>query len=213
MKQTEKLIACHGCDLLLEKTETPVGKKLFCPRCRSQLYHKKQNTISKVLAISISGLVVYIPAVFSPLLTLHKLGMEQEGSIFQAFLSFYHQQYYFVAVILFLTSIFFPLFKFSLLLSITLQLKFAVYSRSLPFLFRTANSLDEWGMPDVYLIAVLVSIIKISGFATIEYNRGFLCFIILVLMTRAAVSALDPEVFWNTIETMKKHAEGTDSNG
>jgi len=51
-------IACPGCDLLLKKKNAAKGKKLFCPRCRSLLYQKKVNSISKVLAISISGLVV-----------------------------------------------------------------------------------------------------------------------------------------------------------
>jgi paraquat-inducible protein A len=208
MSQPAPLIACHGCDLLLEKIEISPGKKLFCPRCNSPLYQKKIDSVTKVLAIAISGLLVYIPAVFFPLLTLDTAGMSQNGSIFDAFLSFYHQQYYFVAVILFLTSILFPLFKLSLLLSVALQLKLRMSSRSLPFLFRSAHYLDEWGMPDVYLIAIFVSVIKISSVASIQYNMGFFCFLFLVLMTRASVSALDPEIFWLQIEEIQSGSNG-----
>lgn len=208
MSQPAPLIACHGCDLLLSKTEISTGKKLFCPRCQSPLYQKKIDSVTKVLAISISGLLVYIPAVFLPLLTLDTAGMTQNGSIFDAFFSFYQQQYYFVAVILFLTSILFPLFKLSLLLSVALQLKLRLYSRSLPFLFRSTHYLDEWGMPDVYLIAIFVSIIKISSVASIQYNMGFFCFLFLVLMTRASVSALDPEIFWLKIEQLQSSSNG-----
>jgi paraquat-inducible protein A len=212
MSQPAPLIACHGCDLLLKKPEISTGKKLFCPRCQTPLYQKKVDSVTKVLAVSISGLLVFYPAVFSPLLTLDAAGMSQEGSIFDAFLSFYNQQYYFVAVILFLTSILFPLFKLSLLLSVALQIKLRIYSRSLPFLFRSAHYLDEWGMPDVYLIALFVSIIKISSMASIHYDIGLLCFLFLVIMTRASVSALDPEIFWLQIEQMKASSTGNTAN-
>jgi len=63
--------------------------------------------------------------------------------------------------------------------------------------------MDEWGMPDVYLIALLVSIVKINSVATIDYNIGFFCFIFLVLMTRASTSTLDPEAFWQKIEEIR----------
>lgn len=198
------LIACHSCDLLLQKALSGTGKKLYCPRCKTPLYQKKVNSINKILAICISGLMIYFPAIFYPLLSLNSLGIYQQGSIFDAFLSFYHQQYYFVSVILFLTSILFPLLKICLLLSVVLQIKFKRYSRSLAFLFRTANSLDEWGMPDVYLLAIFVSIIKISSVATIEYNSGFYCFLFLVIMTRATVSALDRDLFWSKIEKLER---------
>lgn len=100
------LTACPGCDLLLKKLEPPDGKKVYCPRCDTPLYQKKTNSVSKVIAITFSGLLFYAPAVFLPLLTLDTIGITQSGSIFGAFLSFYHQGYYFVAVMVFLTSIF-----------------------------------------------------------------------------------------------------------
>lgn len=197
-------IACPGCDLLLNKIHSSSGKKLFCPRCDTALYQKKTDSITKILAISTAGLLVYIPAIFMPLLTLHTMGMEQNGSVFDAFLSFYHQKYYLVTVLLFLTSILFPLIRLSILFSLSLQLKIRLYSKSLFFLFRTANHLDEWGMADVYLIALLVSIIKIHKVASLEFNIGFFCFVFLVFMTRASTSALEPEMFWNKLDELKR---------
>lgn len=200
---TAQQIACPACDLLLQKIHTVSGKELFCPRCQTSLYQKKVNSVSRVLAISIAGLLFYIPAIFMPILTLNTMGMEQDGSVFDAFLCFYNQQYYLVTILLFLTSILFPLIRLSILFTVSLQLKIRLYSKSLFFLFRTAQHLDEWGMPDVYLIAIIVSIIKIHKVASIEYNIGFFCFILLVLMTRAATSALEPECFWQTLDELK----------
>ena len=199
-------IACPACDLLLQKIHTVSGKKLFCPRCQTLIYQKKVDSITKVLAISTAGLLFYIPAIFTPLLTLNAMGMEQNGSVFDAFLCFYNQQYYLVTVLLFFTSILFPFIRLSILFTVSLQLKIRLYSKSLFFLFRTAHHLDEWGMPDVYLIAIIVSIIKMHKIATIEYNIGFFCFILLVLMTRATTSALDNECFWEELDKLKSEA-------
>lgn len=203
------LIACHGCDLLLsQQPATTAGKQLCCPRCKTLLLQKKTNSIDKILAISLSGLLVYFPAIFYPLMHLNSLGIHQQGSVFDAFLSFYHQQFYFVAVVLFLTSILFPLVKLCLLLGVALHLKLKRHNRHLAFIFRSANSLDEWGMPDVYLLAIIVSIIKISSLASIEYGLGFYCFIFLVIMTRATSSALDSDLFWQKIHKLKQDATG-----
>ncbi len=206
-------IACPACDLLLQNIHTVNGRNLFCPRCQTPLYQKKVDSISKVLAISMAGLLFYIPAIFMPLLTLNAMGMEQTGSIFDAFLCFYNQQYFLVTILLFFTSILFPLIRLSILFTVSLQLKIRLYSKSLFFLFRTAHHLDEWGMPDVYLIAIIVSIIKIHKMASIEYNIGFFCFILLVLMTRATTSALDPECFWRALDKLKIASSNRKSNG
>ncbi len=209
MASATPYIACPGCDLLLNKIHSSSGRKLFCPRCETVIYQKKTNSITKVLAISTAGLLIYIPAIFMPLLTIHAMGMKQSGSIFDAFLSFYHQQYYLVTILLFLTSILFPLVRLSILFSVSLQLKIRLYSKSLFFLFRTANYLDEWGMVDVYLIALIVSIIKIHKMATLEFDIGFFCFVFLVFMTRATTSALEPEIFWSALDELKQSSTKT----
>ena len=197
-------LACPGCDILLTKPgRLEGGKKLYCPRCNTLLFRTKTDSINKVLATSIAGLLLYPPAIFMPLLTLHTMGMEQSGSVYDAFMSFYHQDYYLVTILLFLTSIIFPLLRLSILFSISLQLKIRLYSKSLFFLFRTVLHLDEWGMVDVYIIAIIVSIIKIIKLGTIDFSVGFFCFIFLVLMTRATSSVLEPETFWKAITELR----------
>ncbi|MCK5071407.1 MAG: hypothetical protein KAR01_12715, partial [Desulfocapsa sp.] len=49
MNSTASLIACPGCDLLLNKIDSATGTKLFCPRCNTILVHKKTNSINKGL--------------------------------------------------------------------------------------------------------------------------------------------------------------------
>ncbi len=196
-------MACPSCDLLLSSVPVASGEKLLCPRCHTCLHQEKSDSISKVLAISLAGLVVYLPAMFLPLLNIHTMGMEQSCSLFDTFLYIYHQHYYLVAVLLLLTAILFPLFRLALLCMVSFQLKMHLYLRVLPFLFRTATFLDEWAMVDVYLIAILISTIKIHKMASIAYDMGFVCFVLLVFFTKATSTALDKKTFWQRFETLK----------
>ena len=197
-------IACPGCDILLENIAPPRGQKTCCPRCDTLLYKDKHDSISKVLAISSSGLLIFIPAIFLPLMTLSSFGLHQSGSIYDTFITFYQQGYFFVAIMLFLTSIVFPLLKMSLLFCISLMLKIRWYSSLLPYLLRFIHHLDEWAMTEIYLLGIFITIIKVYNMADIHFDTGFFCFLLLVLATIASTSAIDHQRFWYEIESMQQ---------
>jgi paraquat-inducible protein A len=85
------------------------------------------------------------------------------------------------------------------LFSVSLQLKIRLYSKSLPFLLRTAHHLDEWGMLEVYMIGILVTIVKMLHMAHVEYDMGFLCFIGLLATTLSSSATMDRALFWREI--------------
>ncbi len=67
-------------------------------------------------------------------------------------------------------------------------------------------------MADVYLIALLVSIVKIHNVGTLDFNIGFFCFIFLAIMTRATSAALDPDEFWEALDELKKTSSDNTQN-
>jgi paraquat-inducible protein A len=107
-----------------------------------------------------------------------------------------------------LTSILFPLMQLGLLFTVSFSLKFGLYFPSLPYFFRAAHHLDEWGMVDVYLIAILISIIKIGSIADFHFGTGFFTFVALTLLTMAAASALSQARFWQEIEKLQNRRSG-----
>jgi len=66
----ESIILCPECDLLLEPLSVHEGEKLLCPRCMAVLDSPQKNSIEKVLALRVTGMLLYAPAIFLPLLTL-----------------------------------------------------------------------------------------------------------------------------------------------
>ncbi len=199
-----QILACPGCDLLLRKVPLTPGEKLCCPRCEEVLRTPKKNTVDNSLVLALTGLLLFPFAIFMPIMTLDTMGIKNTGTIFDGVISTWNTGYIFVALILALTSIFFPLIKFLLLAYISLNLKLDRVPQHLPALMRTYIHLDEWGMLEVFMIGILVTIIKMHHMANIHYNVGFFCFVALMTVALGSSITLDKEEFWVEIEKGKK---------
>lgn len=195
--------ACPDCDLLLFNKTPPPGYTLLCPRCGRAISRGTANAFAKVLALSLSGLLLYPPAMLLPLLTLNSFGFSGSANILQSILNFYRNDYLLVALMVLLSAVIFPLlllacsFFFSLRLlrpSATASLK-----RWKPLL-RLYLHLEEWAMVEVYLIGILVTIIKMSGSAAIAYGPGIWCFAALVLISLAISVIVDRHSFWRALD-------------
>lgn len=197
----QELIACSGCDLLLEKENLDIGQSGYCPRCGSVLAVPRKNSINRTLAVSLTGLLLYIPAVFSPLLSLDAMGMEEHGSIADGFAVLYQSGYPLVAIVVLLTSVLLPLAKLGILFFVSCCLRADYYPRKLTFMLRAYHHLQEWGMDEVYLISLFVTLIKMYEMADINYETGFFAFLGMVITTVCLSFVVDLEYFWETLET------------
>ena len=194
------LMACPDCDMLLkEKTAAP-GHKIRCPRCNTLIRSVVGDSVSKALATSLTGLLLYLPAMLLPIMTFSIAGMKGTGNVIDAFIVLIEKGYYFVGAMVLLTSIIFPLVKLALLFLVSFALTFKRFKRHLPGWFRSFNHVSEWGMVEVYMLGILITIIKMHGMAEIHYNLGFVCFSLLVLITTASSVVVDEHVFWRQIE-------------
>lgn len=198
------LTACPGCDLLLPKITTiPFGTKTACPRCHAKLFSAKEDTVNRTLALAIAGLSLFIPGIFLPLMTFKTLGMTDSGSVLMSILTFYRQDYHFVATVVLISAVIFPLLKLSALAIITLCIRLGKYSKLLIYFFRLYIHMDEWGMVEVYLLGIMVTIIKMYHTVDIIYGPGFFSFIALVLLTMGSSVTLDKRTIWRSLENQR----------
>jgi paraquat-inducible protein A len=204
MNEGRELSACPHCDKLLFVSRVAPGKTARCPRCDSRLYRGKRNSIDKTLALCISGLLLFLPAMLLPLFTFEVIGINIKANIFQAMGTILGKGYYFPAAMILLTSIIFPFSRLLLLFFVSLSLKIRRRTLFLPLLFRLYIHLEEWGMVDVYLIGIMVTLIKMRHTADISYELGFFTFCALVLISLACQVVLDRPLFWRRIEELER---------
>ena len=197
---SDQVSVCPGCDLLLDKIQPTPGHTVVCPRCLRRLHREHPNSVQRTLALAATGMLLYLPANFYPLLTFNVMGIDASSSLFTSTLSMFDQGQHFVGLIVILTGFVFPLLTLSLLFWVSAGLLMGWKARWMPDFLRWYHHLTEWAMTDVYLIGVFVTIIKMSHMAKIEFDVGFFCFIGLVIITVAAQASIDKGLFWQQIE-------------
>ena len=198
------LTACHGCDLLVEERNIPSRSKAICPRCGSFLHEPKANTVNNTLALVITGLLLLWPAVSLPMMEMTILGDTAFNTLLNAVIKIYQSGYYWVAFMVFFTSILTPFAKLSVLLIVILHIKLKRYTQLLPLLFRYYVKLDAWEMLDVYMIAMLVSVIKLFDIAAIHAGMGLYSYVGLLLTSILVTAKLDKKQIWECIEDLCK---------
>ncbi len=199
----KKIILCPACDLALEGPPLKPGQKLVCPRCGETLRTCVSNPLEKGFVLSLTGLLLFFPAVCKPLLTFGMAGYTLSGSVLDSAVKMIGAGYIFAGGMVLLTAVVIPFMKFFLLLVLCWQIYQKKAGLGTAALFRFYLHLDEWGMLEVYMIGILVTIIKMMHLVHIQYNLGFFCFIGLLLLSLVSSLWLDKHALWERIEAYR----------
>jgi paraquat-inducible protein A len=196
----ESLIACHECDLLHQRQSLPRGGTAICVRCGAKLYSRKRNSLDRVLAFTIAGLVLFWVANVYPLLTFRLEAQAQETTLFSGVVALYDQGMWIVAAVVFITSILMPLLQLIVMLYVILPLKFNQLPWGLPFWFRAVRGFKPWGMMEVFMLGILVSFVKLAKMATLIPGIALYAFLLLIFVLAASAASLDPHIIWDRLE-------------
>ncbi len=189
-------VACPDCDLLLAFSASLARHTLRCPRCGGTVHRRVDTSVDTALAFSITGLLLYLPAMLFPLMTLETLGMSDSGSVLDTLVGFYDNRYYFVAFIVLVSAVAFPLILLSLVFTVTMFARSGRYPAFLTRLLRLYVFLEEWAMIEIFLLGIMITTMKMRHTAEIHFDPGFYCFLALVLTTMAIATVLDRERLW-----------------
>lgn len=205
------IMVCADCDLILPRKEPEYGYTLCCPRCGKRLAKSKSNSINKSLALSLTGLLMYLPAMLLPLLTFENLGFSDSANVVESIVNFFQNGYLFVSFMVFISALVMPLLLLLFIFVITFCLYKNRYSPYLKKLFKHYLHLEEWAMLEVYLLGIMITIIKMADSTEIEYHSGVFCFSGLVLITLAMTTTVDKALFWRLLDSGDRAKENTAS--
>lgn len=177
----DALIACHECDLLMRREPLEPGEKSCCPRCDFELVVHRHQWQRRCFALVLTALLLYIPANFLPIMRLTLLGQTRSETIWTSVLGLFESDMPGVAVLVLLSGMAIPLLKLLCQLLVLLSLRFKVARPTGMLLYRTYHHLREWGMLEVYLFGILVSIVKLIDIADLSLGIGLACFVALLL--------------------------------
>lgn len=207
MRIISQQIACTECGQLHQYQSISVGKTACCVRCGAVLYRQRSRMEEISLALTISGLLLYILSNIFPLLGLRAQNVEYELHLLGASLAFWEQDYQIIAVLVVLNIIVFPLLELFSLLVVLLTIRFAWKPRVAIVLYRWMRELKPWGMLEVFMLGILVSVVKLGSMATLIIGPAFWSFVGLVVVMAAATATLDPFTIWQRLDALKQQVQ------
>ncbi len=141
-------------------------------------------------------------------MTLSMSGFAQQQSLIEGARVLLQEHYYLVAILTFLSSMLVPLLRLLLLFIVTFSLSVDYFHKSLLWFFRLYHHIEEWGMLDVYMLGIIVSVVKLLSMAEIEAGFGLWAYAGLLVASILATSSINHHEVWALLLKKKDQQEG-----
>lgn len=194
------LLNCHACGQLARAAAH--GHETCCPRCGAPLHLRKPDSIARAWALLIAAMILYIPANLLPMMYTSSLFGSEADTIMSGVVYFWTSGSWYLALIIFFASILVPLLKMAalLLLLVSVQRRSRWQPGQRARLYRLVEVVGRWSMLDVYVVAMIVSLVQLQALATILPGPGAMAFGAVVVLTIFAAMAFDPRLIWDPVE-------------
>lgn len=194
------LIACHECDLIHQLGEVPPGGSAQCARCGSSLYRPKRDSVNRTLALTMTGLFLFIIANTNPFLGF-KIGAQiRETILATGIYQLYQQDMEMIAILVLFTVVIVPALHLVSMLYILVPLQMKLVPRHLARVFRLYGFLKPWGMMEIFMLGILVSAVKLGKMATIIPGVALFAFLALIFVQAAMAVTLDNNLIWEQLD-------------
>ncbi len=167
-----------------------------CDHCGYVNKHNERRHAKWTIAFSLTALIFYVPANLYPFMTIELYGNRNSSTIWSGIVSLAESGSIAVAVIVFLASFLIPFLKILMLFYLSLRPTSYRQQRFKMKIFSFVEAVGRWSMLDIFLLAILVAVMKLSPWTTVEPGLGSLMFAIVVIFTMLASAAFDPRILW-----------------
>ena len=190
-------IICPDCDLAVEVEELHEGEQAKCPRCGAVLMKIVRHPYLVPAMNAAAALVLMIAAELLPFMTVSAAGSNITMQLHE------------VATALFTSDAFMLLFT----IIIFAQIRLGITGVRTYVILRAFSTLKEWSMVEVFLVAVLVSLVKVLSLAEVKLGLGFFAFILYVIFYIRTVSSVDERWIWDRVTRIRKRVSALAAGG
>jgi paraquat-inducible protein A len=196
-------IACEFCDLLHTAPVLRAGEKAYCARCRGILAKASRNPIERTLALALTAAVLLILANVFPFLRISLEGQVSENTIASGVVGLWNGGQHPLAVLILFTTILAPALRVVGLLYVLVPLRAGRVPPGVAGALRFQEGLVSWAMLDVYMLALLVTLVKLSQLGSIRLEMGAYCFVTLFVVLVMLGAAYDRVALWERVEEIR----------
>jgi paraquat-inducible protein A len=162
------------------------GQRVVCVRCGATLAERGFLGYSATLAFAVTGLVLFIPSLLLPFVTLMKLGKEQTVILSDGAEGLWTHGFGPLAGLVLFCGILAPLGLLTLLVAV-LWTDTRVNPGEWNATFRRwAHGVEHWAMPEVQILGVMVAFFKLDAVVEVSVRPGLWCYSVASLFTLLA---------------------------
>lgn len=169
-----------------------------CRRCDSTLAGPATGRVDAPLALASAALVLLVPALIWPLMTVSSLGAVRESWLQTCVTALWDQGFGSLAAVVAAFSLILPCMYLAALVFALFSLRCHV-GVPLGRLFRWVQNLRPWMMIEVYLVGGFVAYSRIKVVSTIEIDIGGWCLLAASLLFLLALTQLDARTVWEAL--------------
>ena len=202
------LLSCHACDMV-----SPIALEGEpCPRCGATLHRRKPASVARTWAFLLAAYILYIPANLLPVMVTQSILGTQRDTILSGVIYLWLSGSHMLAGVVLIASIVVPLLKMMILtlLLASVHFKSPWRIRQQTRLYGLVEVIGRWSMLDIFVVALLASLVRAGALATIIPGAGALAFASVVVLTMLASLSFDPRLLWDSLDAA--HDAGTPAN-
>ena len=196
-------IACQYCDLLQREIPLNPGCSASCSRCGAVLYRNATDSINRTLAYTLAGAVLFVVANVFPIFSIEMQGDRAGINLYGAVRSLWDQQMESISLLVLITAILVPAIELISMLCLLLPLKFGRVPAGYTVFMRTLQYVEPWGMVEVLLLGVLVSLVKLTNSFKVIPGIALWSFALLTLLLAAAAASFSARDVWARLDREK----------
>jgi paraquat-inducible protein A len=193
-----RLASCHACNLL--SPHPPEGRP--CPRCGAAVHRRKPDSLARTWSFLIAAAILYIPANLLPMIITQSVFETSRDTILSGIAYLWIADAKALAILVLAASVAVPLLKMMaltlLLLSVHFRCSWRI--RQQTQLYRLLETVGRWSMLDIFVVAMLASLVRAGKLATIVPGPGALAFAAVVVLTMLASLSFDPRLLWDALD-------------
>ena len=194
--ERKKLIICHKCDLVYQKKHLKSGEEARCPKCDALLYRSVEGLAYKLLIFSFSSFVFFFISLLYPIITINISGHQNPLNIIESIMILSNEGYLLVAIFTALVLVVFPATVIFLIFLFSLFAILKINKHISKLILKILTLVKKWSMFDIFFVSILVALVKIFDFATIEFDMAFYSMIIFIAFEIYLTKLVYVETLW-----------------
>ncbi len=193
------LTQCPVCHKRLRWQAPRLHDRQRCPRCGAGVRQRHYGSIGQSWALTLTALILLIPANLLPIMTVSQFGEGQPSTIIGGVVLLLHHGMIPIALIVFIASFAVPFLKISgiIVLLLSVQYNWRISRRQRTLMYRMVEYIGKWSMLDIFVIAISAKLVAMGKIASIEGNAAAVYFGTAVVMTMLAAMVFDQRLIWD----------------